>query len=91
VLITGNEGSAAFSSSALAGVRIGCSVVWGNPLGDNRPTLYRDDGGNFAADPLFCDRDEYTLAAGSPCLPGNHPEGGDCAHIGARDEGCSAR
>ncbi|MCP4571796.1 MAG: hypothetical protein GY838_05535 [bacterium] len=89
VLVTGNEGSAAFGYSMRAGFRIGCTVVWGNPSGDNRPTLYRDMGGNFAADPLLCDQDDYTLAAGSPCLPGNHPAGTDCGRIGARGQGCA--
>ena len=46
--------------------------------------------GNFSADPLFCDPEnfDFTLSAGSPCLPGHHPDGADCGTIGAFGEGC---
>jgi predicted outer membrane repeat protein len=49
-----------------------------------------DGGGNFSADPLFCDLSgaDYTLDADSPCLPGQHPDGADCGLIGALGEGC---
>jgi hypothetical protein len=47
-------------------------------------------GGNFSADPLFCDPDggDFTLSSQSPCLPGNHPDGADCGLIGALGKGC---
>ena len=71
---------------------ISCSDVFGNTDGDwvgclsGQGTL----NGNFSADPLFCNRSEYdlTLAAYSPCLPGNHPAGWDCGLIGALGQGC---
>jgi parallel beta-helix repeat protein len=47
-------------------------------------------GGMVYIDPLFCnpDIDDYTLAADSPCLPGNQPAGWDCGLIGALGQGC---
>jgi hypothetical protein len=44
--------------------------------------------GNISVDPLFCDVDDLTLQADSPCLPGNHPNGADCGLIGALGAGC---
>ena len=46
--------------------------------------------GNFDQDPLFCapGAGDFSLAAASPCLPGNHPEGFDCDLIGAHGLGC---
>lgn len=88
-LITGNTGSAAYAYSLQAGVRARCSNVWGNPVGDNRPTFYEDAGGNFSADPLICERTDYTVAAASPCLPGNHPDGGSCGQVGYGENGCA--
>jgi hypothetical protein len=51
-----------------------------------------DLGGNFSADPLFCDLEggDYTLDAASPCLPGQHPDGVECGRIGALGLGCGA-
>ena len=48
--------------------------------------------GNFSADPLFCNPDagDFTLAADSPCLPGQHPHGDDCGLIGALGQGCAS-
>jgi hypothetical protein len=67
---------------------LACSNVFGNSAGD---AICLDDlGGNFSADPLFCDVDggDFTLQADSPCLPGQHPDGADCDLIGALGEGC---
>lgn len=44
---------------------------------------------NFSADPLFCDHDggDYTLQAGSPCLPAGRP-GAAGVLVGAAGPGC---
>ena len=50
-----------------------------------------DNGGNFSADPLFCSKvipRDYHLEDGSPCAPGNHPDGADCGVIGALPADC---
>lgn len=61
-----------------------CSDFFGNEDGDGICGI--DGGANFSADPLFCDlaNDDYRLDTGSPCLPGNHPQGADCGNIGAQ-------
>jgi len=50
---------------------IGCSNFFGNAGGDD--ICGADDGGNFSADPLFCNpkNGDYRLQWGSPCLPAN--------------------
>jgi hypothetical protein len=66
-----------------------CCDVFGNREGDE--ICAEDLGGNFAADPLFCNPgNDYTLDGASPCLPGNHPQGVACGLIGAREQGCGA-
>lgn len=69
-----------------------CNDVYDN-AGGNWVGIADPSGtyGNFSLDPLFCSEPEgdLTLAATSPCLPGNHPDGGDCDRIGALDQGCS--
>jgi len=47
---------------------------------------------SFSLDPLFCDQasGDFSLLQGSPCLPGNHPDGATCGLIGARGQGCGA-
>ncbi len=67
---------------------IRCTVA-GNDVNNLLPSNRTDLGGNFEADPLFCDQVDYLLREDSPCLPGNHPEGMDCGTIGARGAGCS--
>lgn len=64
-----------------------CCDVYGNTDGN---VICGNIGGNFSADPLFCDaaNDDYTLDGASPCLPGNHPDGVDCGLIGALGWGC---
>jgi hypothetical protein len=73
-----------------AAVRVRCCDVYGNEQGDE--LCGSDLGGNFSADPLFCNAEgnEYTLDGDSPCLPGNHPDGVDCGLIGALGRGCGA-
>ncbi|MCP4547187.1 MAG: hypothetical protein GY835_12080 [bacterium] len=65
-----------------------CCNVFGNEGGDEI-----DDGiqyANFSLDPGFCDPDggDFTLAADSPCAPGNHPDGLDCGLIGMYPVDC---
>jgi hypothetical protein len=49
--------------------------------------------GNINLDPMLCyneNPDEpYSLQEGSPCVPGNHPDGVDCGLIGALGVGCA--
>lgn len=72
-----------------------CCNLFGNAGGDWEATCVAPQegvDGNFSADPLFCDAEgrDFTLDGGSPCLPGQHPEGADCGLIGALDRGCGA-
>jgi hypothetical protein len=71
------------------GVSLRCCDIYGN---GNNEIFGTDLGGNFSADPLFCDAAsyDYTLDANSPCLPGSHPQGVDCGLIGALGMGCGA-
>lgn len=69
-----------------------CNDVWNNAAG-NWSGISEDptgDNGNFSADPLFCIPllHDYTLAAISPCMPGNNPYGADCDTVGALGQGC---
>jgi hypothetical protein len=71
---------------------ISCSDVHGNAGGDD---ICGTGTGNFSLDPLLCDpaADNFHIEDGSPCAPGNHPEGpGACDGllIGAKREGCSS-
>ena len=71
---------------------IGCSDVFGNAAGD--ALCGTDAGNNFSQNPNFCDllTDNYFLQAGSPCLPGLHPNGAgvcDGSQIGAYGLGCA--
>ena len=77
-------------------VTASCCDLFGNEGGDWTGCLADEPGtnGNFSADPRFCGlgqgKDEFTLAANSPCLPGNHPQGANCGIIGSEGEGCAA-
>lgn len=68
--------------------------VYGNGGGDWVDCIagQSSSNGNFSADPLFCRAEfgDLTLHEDSPCLPGNHPQGGDWGLIGAWDLGCNA-
>lgn len=72
------------------GPSVSCTNIFGNAGGDDLCGV--DEGGNFSADPMFCGTPgfEYALESGSPCAPGNHPNG-QCeeALIGAIAGGCS--
>ena len=66
-------------------ITLNFSCAYGNAPGDNLPHSPDD---YIVADPLFCDitADDLTLAANSPCLPGNNPWD---FLIGSQDEGCT--
>ena len=75
------------SSSA----HIECTDIHGNAGGDwvGYIEVLLGKDGNICEDPLFCDPegDDFTLAAGSPCLSGFNP---DCGLMGAHGLGCDA-
>lgn len=75
-----------------ANLTISCSDFHGNRGGDWGKGIDWQLGlaGNFSANPYFCSpgTGDYTLAADSPCLPGNHPQGWECGTIGAYGVGC---
>ncbi|MFH1313126.1 MAG: right-handed parallel beta-helix repeat-containing protein [Candidatus Eisenbacteria bacterium] len=90
-VIAFNSGNAVDGCCYGATVNIECCDVYGNG-GDYVGYIAGENGvnGNFHADPMFCDLigDDYRVQGISPCLPGNHPDGVDCGHIGAEPEGC---
>jgi hypothetical protein len=65
-----------------------CCDIFGNAGGD----LFcgKQLGGNFSANPLFCDLPTalWDLGENSPCAAGNHPYGQCGGLIGARPVGC---
>jgi hypothetical protein len=67
-----------------------CCDLFGNAGGDWVGCVAGQAGsnGNFSQDPIFCDaaNGDYTVAAGSPCAPGNNPY---CGRVGALPVGCS--
>lgn len=68
-----------------------CTDIHGNAGGDwvGYIAEFLGQDGNICEDPLFCDPEggDFTLAAGSPCLPGFNP---DCGIMGAHGLGCDA-
>jgi parallel beta-helix repeat protein len=73
---------------------ISCNNVFGASVSNYSGTCADQTGvnGNFSADPEFCGipgSGNYYLQSDSPCAPGNHPDGGSCATIGAYAIGCS--
>ena len=79
------EGTPYFFSDN-SSVTVSCTDTYFNPVSNDLPANAIDGGGNFSANPLFCgsvDSMDYRLGAGSPCLPGNHPNGATCGQIGA--------
>ncbi len=87
-VIAFNDGGEAIHCGDDGSALILCSDLFGNMGGDELCGI--DDGGNFSANPLFCDlgADDYRLSVDSPCLPENN----ECAElIGARGLGdCDA-
>jgi hypothetical protein len=69
-----------------------CSDLFANNGGNWTGPIAGQAGvdGNFSADPLFCGALslDFLLKAGSPCAPGNHPDGFACSQIGAHPVGC---
>ena len=85
IVAYGGEGTPYVVSNST--VTISCTDTYRNPISNDIPATAIDGGGNFTADPLFCgsvDSMNYSLAFGSPCLPG----GTSCGQIGAFGQGC---
>lgn len=74
-------------------ITVSCTNVFGNPGGDWTGCIAGQYpvNGNLCICPAFCHSDlgDFRLCSGSPCLPGNHPDGYACGLIGAWGEGCS--
>jgi hypothetical protein len=94
-LVAGNLQSAPFACNS-SNILVSCTDSWGNNGGDWGECLSDQTGrnGNISVNPLLCGPDEnpespLTLKPGSPCLPGNHPDGVDCELIGALGVGCN--
>jgi len=78
------------SLDGTSSLTIGCCDVFGNG-NDAIPASATDTGGNFSADPQFCGlvaAYDFDLDGGSPCAPGNHPDGAACGLIGALPASC---
>jgi PKD repeat protein len=82
-ILTGSVSGPGLLCQPEAAPIISCSDVWGNATGNH--LCGADGGGNFVANPLFCDPVLYDLALrqGSPCLdrPG-------CGLVGALGQAC---
>jgi hypothetical protein len=72
---------------------LSCCDVYGNSQGDYVGCIagLEGTGGNFSADPLFCNylARDLRLHEDSPCAQGNHPDTVDCGLIGALPADCS--
>ena len=94
IIAFGGESSSAVECGGAGSAALSCSNVYGNGGGDWVDCIAGQGtvNGNFSADPLFCRAElgDLTLYANSPCLPGNHPDGGDWGLIGAWGAGCPA-
>lgn len=86
-IIAYSQNEASFSCWDGSQAMLTCCDVWGNAGGDWVECIAEQLGlaGNFAADPLFCDREnrDFTLGSDSPCAPV-----GDCGLLGAWPVGC---
>lgn len=86
------DGGAAVGNEGSEWPSFSCSDIYGNAGGDWTGGIAVLEGvdGNFSWNPVFCGQFDAPLAlhAGSPCLPGNHPDGADCGLIGAYGIGC---
>jgi len=87
-IVAFNTGSAMHCFTEEVSAR--CNDVFANSGGNE--LCGTDLGGNFAADPQFCDFDggNYSLINTSPCLPGRHPDGAACGLVGALGTGCES-
>lgn len=88
-IVAFTSGGGGLASRGFAAADLACCDVFGNAGGDfvglPDPT---GEGGNFSANPLFCDLAalDLELAADSPCLPASNACG---QLIGALGEGCA--
>ena len=93
ILAFGGPGEAIHLENTGA-VTITCCDIYGHAGGDWIGPLAGSYGvdGNFASNPLFCDRADslLILAANSPCLAGNNPFAEPCGQVGAFDQGCGS-
>jgi len=78
-------GGAFYCYSSNCAPVISCSDVFANTGGDQICGV--DAGGNFSADPLFCDADggDFRIGPDSPCAPASS---GACDLVGALPVGC---
>jgi predicted outer membrane repeat protein len=94
IISFGGDSSSAVDCGGTAGADLARCDVYGNGGGDWTACIAGQDtgDGNFSADPLFCyaQLGDLTLYENSPCLPGNHPDGGDYGLVGAWNVGCPA-
>jgi hypothetical protein len=86
IIAFGTQGEALLCKASSAAT-VTCSDINGNAGGDWVGCIadQAGQGGNFSADPLFCDRQngDFHLCADSPCV-----SGGVCDVIGALGQGC---
>jgi len=91
-LLAGNSGVYPVDIAYAAHGDLACNLQWGNTPSNSWPVsgYWSDLGGNGAADPLFCDGGgwPWSVAAASPCRPGQNPYGGSCGWIGAARGDC---
>lgn len=88
LVVANGRGIAVLAADALTNE---CNDVWSNTMADWVGVANpMGTDGNIAVDPLFCqvEADNFALAMGSPCRPGNHPDGADCDVIGANEADC---
>jgi predicted outer membrane repeat protein len=92
IIAFGCEATSAVKCASTGTVTLTASDIYGNGGGDWVDCIAGQGttNGNFSADPLFCRAEfgDLTLWENSPCLPGNHPTGGDWGLIGAWGVGC---
>ncbi|MCA9753788.1 MAG: right-handed parallel beta-helix repeat-containing protein [Gemmatimonadetes bacterium] len=86
-LVTGTTTGRGVWVSDDSDVTLSCTDLFGNQDGDWVGPIadQADVSGNFSADPLFCDSEEYEIAADSPCAP---PGITGCGPVGAKIVGC---
>ncbi len=89
VVAFGTGGAGLWSTAIIGTWNFTCNDIYGNEGGDYTGTLagYKNTGGNFTADPFFCDAagGVYTVMQQSNCLAANNSCG---AEIGVFGEGC---
>lgn len=94
IVAFGGDASSGISCGSTGNIDLTACDVYGNGGGDWVDCIagQSSSNGNFSEDPLFCKAafGDLTLHEDSPCLPGNHPQGGAWGLIGAWDLGCNA-